>query len=1069
MFADERCVPGAPRRPTMLALTATGNGLRAARRATARHLRRTRFSFLRVAACLSCLAAPLAVASTLAPSVALDCVHTPSLRLSLLPASSELAMDIPPDLPTNAVLEVREAGQELIIDSTASRRTVQTPPRYGVTVFRVQHPMRLVIKRLRPGRGAGAVELIAHCDPNSAQMQWQWFAQASELAAHLDGGVGSLRDDFPDALLAAVSSSAFDERTRALAAHLHAQALLRAGRAADASTAFEHAAQAWQAIDDPERASAARVGVAEDLNRSGQYKDVLALARAVPIAPDGDHYFGVRLENARCLALHYLNRLDQATACYAWTTSRLDALDETLELASAGIGFAAVEQARGQVDAAHRLLLDSLALAQGAQALTIQGRAHFALAGLARDRGDVGEAMHRLQQAQERFSAASEPRWQANTLLRLAALLSELRAPGDAKAAVERALSLLDARHAPARVAAARLLLAQIALSEGQPESGLREVDAALRVYRELDMPEERTRAGLIRAGLLLRAGRYDEARVAVGAEADDPPRQPSIDVAQRGLIRAELALQSGQPAKARRVLRDISAHLSWREQLERDHLLAQIEFRSGHANRAHAALRARANALTVLARAAGNPLLAHVLRASVDTLRQSAIDLIANALDAGTISREQSLFRLAPWLLDPEVVAGSAANRSPSSSALDAALAEILLSDRAHTAGVEANANALPTALLERLSRRGPGVAIATPPERALSPDALRALAQPGRPVLALLQGRARLLRLWIDDGVDPRIDSLASGTVYHHLELLRGQLARPDGDLAQIDDHARVLSAQVFGGLGGRPAPARLQVIDHRLASAIPWPLLYWPDDELPLVERSSVSLLRPVAAALSRGVPSQRIEVLVAAQSGATTVDALQTLAAAALEPALIAGIFPDQRVSSRAIASREHLLSRLAAPGARLHLSAHGQTQNDRLVASGLWLNPNADGGDPQFLSWADLFEQGVAADLVVLNACELAHGDSAANAALDFASAISRAGAHHTIAAQWPVSDTASAVWVPAFYRALAAGGDTPDPAGALAQARRALRASRAFRHPFHWAGWVHLQRVGVAD
>lgn len=1049
----------------MFAFTAMDNSLRAAKCAAARCLLSSASRSLCAAACLWCIGTLSAFASSPVPSVALDCAHTPSLRLLLPAASSELALDIPPDLPTHAVLEVREAGQDLIIDSDAPRRAIQAPPRYGVTVFRVQHPMHLAIKRLRPGNAAGSVELIARCDPSSADTQWQWFGSASELSARLDGGVGSLRDDFPDALLAAVKNGAIDARPRALTAHLHAQALLLAGRAADASVAFERAAQAWQAIDDPERASAARVGVAEDLNRSGQYERVLSLARAANAAPDGSHYFGVRLENARCLALHYLHQLDQATACYAWTTSRLDALDETLELASTGIDYAAVEQARGQADAARRLLLDSLALAQGAQALTVQGRAHFALAGLARDQGDVGEAMHRLQQAQERFSAASDPRWQANALLRLAALLSELRAPGDARAAIERALSLLDARHAPARVAAARLLLAQIALSDGQPEAGLREVDAALRVYRELDMPEERVRAGLVRAALLLRAGRHDEARVAVGAEADDPPRQPSIDVAQRGLIRAELALQSGQPAKARSVLRDISAHLSWRERLERDHLLALIEFRSGRADRAHAALRARANALTALARAAGNPLLAHVLRASIDTLRQSAIDLIASSLDAGSIDQAQAVAHLTPWLLEPEVAAGNnAANRGPSSPALDMALAEMMLADRTRTAVVETDANALPAALLERLSRRGAGVAIATPPERALSPDALRALAQPGRPLLALLQGRTRLLRLWIDDGGDPRIDSLASGTVVRHLALLRGQLARPDGELAQIDDHVRTLSAAVFSGLGGRPAPARLQVIDQRLASAIPWPLLHWPDDDQPLLERSGVSLLRPVVADTPRGAPSQRIEVLVAAQGGATTVDALQTLATAAIEPALIAGIFPDQRVASRAIASREHLLTRLAAPGARLHLSAHGQTQSDRLVASGLWLSANADGGDPQFLSWADLFEQGVAADLVVLNACELAKGDSAASAALDFASAISRAGAHHTIAAQWPVSDTASAVWVPAFYRALAAGAE---PADALAQARRALRASRAFRHPFHWAGWVHLQRVGV--
>jgi len=1050
----------------MPTITAPGNDLRAARCVSARPLRGTALRILRVVVWLACFAALPAIASTPAPGLALDCTNPATLRLSLPPAATVLDVDIPPDLPTSAILEVREAGQDLVIDSAAPQRAVQTPPRYGSTVFQVRQPMRLAIKRLRPGLGAGAVELIAYCDPHAAKMQWQWFGQASALAARLGGGVGSLRDAFPGALLAAVSSSAFDERTRALAEHLHAQALLLAGRAADASVAFARVAQAWQAIDDAQRASAARVGAAEDHNRSGRYSDVLDLARAPPSAPEGDHYFGVRLENARCLALHYLNRLDQATACYAWTTSRLDALDETLELASTGIDYAAVEQARGQADAAQRLLRDSLALAQGAQALTIQGRAHFELAGLARDRGAIGEAMHRLQQAQERFAAAAEPRWQANTLLRLAALFSELRAFGDAKAAVERALTLLDARHAPARVAAARLLLAQIALSEGQPESGLREVDAALAVYRELAMAEEITRAGVLRAAVLLRAGRTDEAGAAVGTEADDPPRQPSVDIAQRGLIRAALAVQAGRPAQARGLLHAIAAHLSWREQLERDHLLAQIEYRSGHGERAHAALRARASELTALAQAAGNPLLAHVLLASIDTLRQSAIDLIGSELDAGHIAPARAVAVLAPWLLEAQVSAGNAASRSPSSPALDAALAEMLLPERAHGAVVEANANALPTALLERLSRSGTGGGVAAPPAPVLSADALRALATPGRPLLALLRGRTRLLRLWIDDGVDPRIDSLDLGTVEQHLELLRTQLARPDGDLAQIDVHARALSAQVFSGLAGGPRPAYLQVLDQRLARAIPWPLLYWPGDEQPLLEHSSVSLLHLVAADAARGAPAPRIEVLIADQSGPSAV---QTLASAALEPTLIAAALPNQSISSGTITTRTQLLEKLAEPGARLHVSAHGQTQNDRLVASGLWLNPTAAGGDPQFLSWADLFEHGVAADLVVLNACELAHGDRAASAALDFASAISRAGAQHTIAAQWPVSDTASAVWVPAFYRALAAGGDAPDPGDALAQARRALRASRAFRHPFHWAGWVHLQRVGVGD
>src|SRR3546814_759469 len=153
--------------------------------------------------------------------------------------------------------------------------------------LRVQHPMAIDISRLRPGRGFGALEMRLHCEPQAGERRWRWFGHASALAARFTGGVGSLRDDFPDALLRAVSDDAFDPHSRALAAHLNAQTLLLAGRAADASTAFEHAALAWDGIADAERASAARVGAGEDLNRSGQYARVLSLARAAPDAQDG--------------------------------------------------------------------------------------------------------------------------------------------------------------------------------------------------------------------------------------------------------------------------------------------------------------------------------------------------------------------------------------------------------------------------------------------------------------------------------------------------------------------------------------------------------------------------------------------------------------------------------------------------------------------------------------------------------------------------------------------------------------------------------------------------------------
>ncbi|PKM06943.1 MAG: hypothetical protein CVV14_10625 [Gammaproteobacteria bacterium HGW-Gammaproteobacteria-4] len=1008
-----------------------------------------------------------APATQVALSMPPDCVAASAQRVPLPSASDTLHLVLPASIPAGALLELREAGQDLTLHSDAPQRAVQTPPRYGATLLQVQHPMAIDVGRLRPGGGAGALEWHWHCDPQTGERLWRWFERASALAARFTGGVGSLRDDFPDALLAAVKDDAFDSRSRALAEHLAAQSLLLAGRAADASAAFERAALAWQAIGDGERASAARVGVAEDLNRSAQYARVLGLTRAAADAPDGSHYFGVRLENARCLALHYLHQLDAATACYAWTSARLDALNETLELASVGIDFAAVEMARGNADGARKLLLDSLALAQGAQALTVQGRAQFELAGLARDRGDIAQALHRLQQAQDRFAAAAEPRWQANVLLRLAALLNELHAPGDARAAAERALSLLDARHAPARVAAAQLLLARIELSDSDTDVGLARIELSLAAFQELGMPEEVASAQLLKARLLLQAGRVDDAHKVL-AGTPIAALHNGADGNARRLIGAELALHAGQFERTTSLLRSMRTNLTLSEQLERTRLLAEADWRAGRRDQAHALLRAHAHALLALSRRTGNAVLAHTLRAAIAPLRQTAIDLLAQDLDAGNTGSAQWLPRLTPWLLDPDAAPARGSRASAPSAALDAALSALLLGDAAAEEAGKPATNTIHFVLLDRLARADDGRDTAMA-ERELTPAALRAIARPGQPLLALLRGRQRLLRLWINADAAPRLDRLDAHALRQQLAPLRDVLARPDSSVTLIDAHARALSELVFSGLGGQAPPQRLQVIGGRLVAAIPWPVLYWQPAAAPLAETSDTVLLNLVTEPVPHQAAPAGITVLLAAQDDGA-VNGLPVLGAAAFEPALIQRDSPDRQVQTMAATSREQALLQLSASGAWLHVSAHGRSQTDRLLASGLWLDPQDGGSEAQFLGWADLYAHGVGADLVVLNVCQLAQSDgAAANAALDFAAAVSRAGARNTIAAQWPVSDTASVVWVPAFYRALTAGGDHPDPAQSLAEARRALRASRAFRHPFHWAGWVHWQRLGVGE
>jgi CHAT domain-containing protein len=98
---------------------------------------------------------------------------------------------------------------------------------------------------------------------------------------------------------------------------------------------------------------------------------------------------------------------------------------------------------------------------------------------------------------------------------------------------------------------------------------------------------------------------------------------------------------------------------------------------------------------------------------------------------------------------------------------------------------------------------------------------------------------------------------------------------------------------------------------------------------------------------------------------------------------------------------------------------------------------------------------------------VLDACQSADAAAAVPGNLSFADAVSRAGANHVVAALWPVSDSAAALWVPAFYQALTADPGH-DAAQALRAAQQRLRSSRAFTHPFYWAGLQAIERIDVA-
>jgi len=211
----------------------------------------------------------------------------------------------------------------------------------------------------------------------------------------------------------------------------------------------------------------------------------------------------------------------------------------------------------------------------------------------------------------------------------------------------------------------------------------------------------------------------------------------------------------------------------------------------------------------------------------------------------------------------------------------------------------------------------------------------------------------------------------------------------------------------------------------------------------------------------------VPTVRtLHIATAAQSDSKT---LSPLSNAEVEAALIRHALPaaNYAIDEQRVTRRQDVLSSLAQPQSWLHLAAHGTAQPQRVGYAGVWLDPAAPGDLPEFLSWIDVLENGARAGLVVLDACQLGEGGGAIDRHLSFADAMVRAGANHVVAAMWPVSDSAAAVWVPAFYIALDADAQH-DPARAMRVAQTRLRESRAFAHPFYWASLQTISGLPMA-
>jgi CHAT domain-containing protein len=253
-------------------------------------------------------------------------------------------------------------------------------------------------------------------------------------------------------------------------------------------------------------------------------------------------------------------------------------------------------------------------------------------------------------------------------------------------------------------------------------------------------------------------------------------------------------------------------------------------------------------------------------------------------------------------------------------------------------------------------------------------------------------------------------------------------------------------------------------LWVLADESLGTVPLALLRWPGSTSPLLYTTATSWITGLHS--SEEQPSRPLSAAVAIVAAEAVGPGMPDLPQAGREPKLISeqlrGVALQSWVGPDATAAK--LLSALSDPAAIVHIGAHGEAAPSLLGHAGVWLSASSDQPSDRFLSWLDIVDQPIRAGLVVLNACQLATNSVGSRGTLNFASSLSGVGASHVIAAFWPVSDAATAIWVPSFYAHFRP--EAPESAAeALRQAQLALARSPRFSHPFHWASMRHFQRL----
>lgn len=885
-------------------------------------------------------------------------------------------------------------------------------------------------------------------------------------------------------LVVALADAAERPAMRVLARRALMQALAHAGRFLDALPVGDDAVAIGEAHGLPVEAARVRLASIQALANLGRYDDAIATGDAAraALAASGEPALAARADLSLG-AVHQM-RDDPATAMVHYDRARAGLVDEPVSLAQLDVNRGNALMGLDDFAGAAAAFTAAIPAFEAGGLIWAAAVADENLAYLAMRQGRLEAALRHFELARRRLEDDDSPAVLARLMAEQAEALAALGLLDEARACFEEVLPRLAALGLSLEEAQARAGLGRVLIRLGRTDAADVELTKAAKALDDLGHPTARARLDLIRADLLVRAGKLDEATsLAGGALAAFGERPADATVAQLALAR--IALERGDLKAAQR---ELDAALPAAEALDLAPVLGELRHLRG-----------------LLHRAAGRPLRAVAdLRTAVrqverlrGTLRAERFrvaflgdrlavyeDLVRQVLDVGgemavaeafaVVERAKSrtLLDAVGGAMDLTPRRDDAATADPAETRLLTELAAVRAELNWHVSGLEedvAGTSSLRgegehrSETIRRLERRLDGLQdriaatggqaglFATP----IGLETAQRLIPEGTALIEYFQLGDDLIAFVIGPESAQVVRRLApageTADQVRRLHFQIGRAIRTGGDVAGaraerlLSDARRELAAIRTGILAPVLAAVgdarRLLIVPHGALHTLPFHALW--DGRRYLIETHEVQYA-PSASLLAHLPPHRddwgREALVVGVPDALAPRIAGETERVAAT---LVAGttLLGRAATADRVTAAVEN--------ADVIHLACHGRFSSGGPLRSGLKL---AD----RWLTVRDIYGLRLRADLVTLSGCDtgravIGGGDELVGLQRGFFAA----GAASLLLSLWTVNDASTADLMTEFYTRWRAGASKT---AALREAQLTGLARRA--HPAFWAPFV---------